>query len=221
MQRKTLITPRQRKRLAGIGEALTKINHDIRNVLNSAPLMTDALMGSDDPKIRRSTPHVVRSLEQAVDICQSMVDYHVEVPPPKPEIIPMNEVADELEIATGMEVIYEGPSQIFADRKIMFRILLNFAHNAGIVGATGLKIDIWKAGHLGVIDILDNGPGISEDARRSLFQTFKTIKAGGTGLGLAIARDLAVALGGNLKLTRSNQDGIEFRLYLPKEIFLN
>jgi hypothetical protein len=54
----------------------------------------------------------------------------------------MNEVADELEIATGMEGIYEGPSQIFADRKIMFRILLNFAHNAGIVGATGLKIDI-------------------------------------------------------------------------------
>ena len=48
----------------------------------------------------------------------------------------MNEVADELEIATGMEVIYEGPSQIFADRKIMFRILLNLARNAGIVGAT-------------------------------------------------------------------------------------
>ena len=64
-----------------------------------------------------------------------------------------------------MEVIYEGPSQIFADRKIMFRILLNLARNAGIVGATELKIDIWRAGHLGVIDILDNGPGISEDAR--------------------------------------------------------
>ena len=150
-----------------------------------------------------------------------MLDYLVEVPTPKPDIIPMNEVADELEIATGMEVIYKGPSQIFADRKIMFRILLNFAHNAGIVGATGLKIDIWKAGHLGVIDILDNGPGISEDARRTLFQAFKTTKAGDTGLGLAIARDLAVALGGKLKLTRSNQDGSEFRLQLPKQIFLN
>ena len=150
-----------------------------------------------------------------------MVDYHVELPPPKPEIIPMNEVADELETATGMEVIYERPLQIFADRKIMFRILLNFAHNAGIVGATELKIDIWKAGHFGVIDIIDSGPGTSEDARRTLFQTFKTTKADGTGLGLAIARDLAVALGGNLKLTRSNQDGSEFRLHLPKEIFLN
>ena len=120
-----------------------------------------------------------------------------------------------------MEVIYEGPSQIFADRKIMFRILLNLARNAGIVGATELKIDIWRAGHLGVIDILDNSPGISEDARRTLFQAFKTTKAGDTGLGLAITSDLAVALGGNLKLTRSNQDGSEFRLQLPKQIFLN
>ena len=133
----------------------------------------------------------------------------------------MNEVTDELEIATGMEVIYEGPSKIFANRNIMFRILLNFAHNAGIVGATELKIDIWNAVHPGVIDILENGPGISEDARRTLFQTFKTTKAGGTNLGLAIARDLAVALCGNLKLTRSNQDGSEFRLHLTKEIFLN
>ena len=221
MQRNTVIALRQCERLAEIGEAVTKINHDTRNVLKAAPLVTDALMGSDDPKIRRSAPHVVRSLEQAVDLCQSMVDYLVEVPPPKPEIIPMNEVADELEIATRMEVIYEGPSQIFADRKIMFRILLNFTHNAGIVGATELKIDIWKAGHLGVIDILENGPGISEDARRTLFQTFKTTKAGGTNLGLAIARELAVALGGNLKLTRSNQDGSEFRLHLPKQFFLN
>ena len=220
MQRNTLIALRQRERLADIGEAVTKINHDIRNVLSSATLVTDALMGSDDPKVRRSAPHVVRSLEQAVDLCQSMLDYLVEVPPPKPCVILMNEVADELEIATGLEGIYEGPSQIFADRTILFRILLNLARNAGVAGATGLQIDIWRAGHLGVIDILDNGPGIGDDARRTLFQAFKTTKTGGTGLGLAIARDLAVAHGGNLKLTRSNRDGSEFRLHLPEQIFL-
>ena len=189
MQRNTLIALRQRERLADIGEAATKINLDIRNVLSAATLVTDALISSDDPKVRRSAPHVDRSLEQAVDLCQSMLDYLVEVPTPKPDIIPMNEVADELETATGMEVIYERPLQIFADRKIMFRILLNLARNAGIVGATELKIDIWRAGD--------------------------------TGLGLAIVRDLAVALGGNLKLTSSNQDGSEFRLQLPKQIFLN
>ena len=132
----------------------------------------------------------------------------------------MNKVADELEITNGLEVIYEGPAQIFADRNILFHILLNLARNAGVGGATSLQIDIWRACHLGVIDILDNGPGIGDDARQTLFQAFKTTKTGGTGLGLAIARDLAVARGGNLKLTRSNHDGSEFRLHLPEQIFL-
>ncbi len=81
-QLNTLIALRQREHLADIGEAVTKINHYIRNVLSSATLVTDALMGSDDPKVRSSTPHVVRSLEKAVDRCKSMLDYLVEVPPP-------------------------------------------------------------------------------------------------------------------------------------------
>ena len=106
MQRHTLIALSQRERPADIGEAVTKINHDICNVLSSATLVTDVLMGSNDSKVRRSVTYVIRSLEQAIDLCQSMLDYLVEVPPPKPGVILMHEVADELEIATGLEVIY-------------------------------------------------------------------------------------------------------------------
>jgi len=219
MQRNTLIALRQRERLADIGEAVTKINHDIRNVLSAATLVTDALLASNDPKVRRSAPHVLRSLEQAVDLCQSMLDYLVEVPPPSPQSVDMQEVVDDLRTATGLVLDYDGPGQLFADRKILARILLNLARNAGVAGATALKVDVWRAGHLGVIDVSDNGPGVDEAARPSLFQAFKTTKSGGTGLGLAIARDLAVAHGGNLKLTRSNNDGSEFRLQLPDQIF--
>ncbi len=81
-KRNTLIALRQSERLVDIGETVTKINHDISNVLSSATLVIDALMGSDDLKVRPSTPHVVRSLEQAVGLCKSMLDYLVEVPPP-------------------------------------------------------------------------------------------------------------------------------------------
>ncbi len=102
----------------------------------------------------------------------------------------------------------------------MSRILINLSRNARLAGATDLQIDIWRAGHLGVVDILDNGPGITEKERTSLFQPFKSTKTGGTGLGLAIARDLAVAHGGNLKLTRSNAQGSEFRLQLPEDMFV-
>ena len=220
LQRSTMFALRQRERLADIGEAVTKINHDIRNVLSSATLVADALVASEDPKVRRSAPHVVRSLEQAVDLCQSMLDYLVEVPPPKPKRIQMDGVFDMLKSTSGLEVDYIGPDEIFVDDKILSRILINLSRNARLAGATDLQIDIWRAGHLGVIDILDNGPGITEKERTSLFQPFKSTKTGGTGLGLAIARDLAVAHGGNLKLTRSNAQGSEFRLQLPEDMFV-
>ncbi len=72
-----------------------------------------------------------------------------------------------------MEVKHGGPSQIFADVNILFRILLNLARNAGVTGATGLQIDIWRASHLGFIDTLDNGSGIGDNERRMFFQAFK------------------------------------------------
>ena len=149
-----------------------------------------------------------------------MAIYLVEVPPPKPKRIQMDGVVDMLKSPSGLEVDYIGPDEIFVDDKILSRILINLSRNARLAGATDLQIDIWRAGHLGVVDILDNGPGITEKERTRLFQPFKSTKTGGTGLGLAIARDLAVAHGGNLKLTRSNAQGSEFRLQLPDNIFV-
>ena len=102
---------------------------------------------------------------------------------------------------------------------MLSRILLNLARNASLAGAKNLSVDIWRAGRLGVIDIADNGPGIPQEQWSSLFLAFRSKQRGGTGLGLAIARDLAVAQGGNLKLTRSTADGSEFRLQLPVQIF--
>jgi signal transduction histidine kinase len=72
-----------------------------------------------------------------------------------------------------------------------------------------------------VIDISDDGPGIPRDQWDDLFLAFRSKNLGGSGLGLAIARDLAVAQGGNLKITRSTGDGSEFRLQLPMQMFIS
>lgn len=219
LQRNTLLALRQRERLADIGEAVAKINHDMRNVLSSATLVADTLIASDDPRVRRAAPHVVRSLEQSVVLCQSMMDYLAETPLPDPEIVSMPELADEIATGSGLNVSYDGPDHLFLDRTMMARILLNLARNAARAGAGAISIDIWRAGRLGVVDIADNGPGIPRDHWADLFLAFRSRSRGGTGLGLAIARDLAVAQGGNLKLTRSTEEGSEFRLQLPVGIF--
>ena len=219
LQRNTLLALRQRERLADIGEAVAKINHDMRNVLSSATLVADTLIASEDPRVRRAAPHVVRSLEQSVVLCQSMMDYLAETPLPDPEIVTMPELADEIATGSGIDVNYDGPELLFLDRTMMARILLNLARNAATAGAGSVSIDIWRAGRLGVIDVADDGPGIPQAHWTDLFLAFRSRSRGGTGLGLAIARDLAVAQGGNLKLTRSTEEGSEFRLQLPVEIF--
>jgi len=219
LQRNTLLALRQRERLADIGEAVAKINHDIRNVLSSATLVADTLLASDDPRVRRMAPHIVRSLEQSVELCQSMLDYLAETPTPAPVRFDMTELAREIQEASGIEIVYSGPAELRLDRTMLSRSLLNLARNAASAGARQLSIDIWRAGRLGVIDVSDNGPGIPRDQWDELFLAFRSKRRGGTGLGLAIARDLAVAQGGNLKLTRSTEEGSEFRLQLPMQMF--
>ena len=59
LQRNTLIALRQRERLADIGEGVAKINHDMRNVLSSATLVTDTLIASEDPRVRRAAYRAV------------------------------------------------------------------------------------------------------------------------------------------------------------------
>jgi len=219
LQRNTLLALRQRERLADIGEAVAKINHDIRNVLSSATLVADTILASDDPRVRRAAPHIVRSLEQSVALVQSMMDYLADTPPTAPECFSMPALAAEIGESSGLSVGYEGPEMLRLDRVMMSRILLNLARNATDAGAGSLSIDVWQAGKLGVIDIADDGPGIPREHWDDLFLAFRSKRRGGTGLGLAIARDLAVAQGGALKLSRSNADGSEFRLQLPVEMF--
>ena len=219
LQRNTLLALRQRERLADIGEAVAKINHDIRNALSSATLVADTILASEDPRVRRMVPHIVRSLEQSVALCQSMMDYLAETPVAEPVRFAMQELVGEISESAGIEMHYAGPEEVRLDRTMMSRILLNLARNAANAGAGRLSIDIWRAGRLGVIDIADDGPGIPREHWNSLFLAFHSKQRGGTGLGLAIARDLAVAQGGALKLTRSTEDGSEFRLQLPMEMF--
>ena len=221
LQQNTLLALRQRERLADIGEAVAKISHDIRNALSSATLMTEALLSSPDKRVRKSAPYVVQSLEQAVEMCQSMLDYLSEHPSAKRERIDVTRLAEDLSTHSKIEVVASGANIIYADHQFMTRILLNLMRNAAHAGATRISIDIWRVGHLAVIDISDDGPGIAPEYWPELFMAFKSHQSSGSGLGLAIARDLVVAQGGSLKLSRSTNAGSEFRIQLPARVLNN
>lgn len=66
------------------------------------------------------------------------------------------------------------------------------------------------------IRVADNGPGIPEEMRDTLFEPFVTTKASGTGLGLSICRHIAAAHGGMLQAHNRTEGGAEFVVYLPR-----
>tara|TARA_R110002124_G_scaffold133942_6_gene296509 strand:+ start:26540 stop:27733 length:1194 start_codon:yes stop_codon:yes gene_type:complete len=74
---------RQRRHLADLGLAVAKINHDLRNTLTSAQLLSDQVATLDDPKVQRLAPRLVTTLDRAIGFAQSVLDYGREtsVPP--------------------------------------------------------------------------------------------------------------------------------------------
>ncbi len=60
----------QRARLAALGTAVTKINHDLRNILSTARLVTDGLTASAAPEVRRLAPRLIDAIDRAVALCR-------------------------------------------------------------------------------------------------------------------------------------------------------
>ena len=113
---------------------------------------------------------------------------------------------------------------IRADEEQLHRVVSNLVRNARqAIEATGRDgtIEISGGENDGEwwIVVGDSGPGLPAKAREHLFAAFQGgARAGGTGLGLAIAAELVRGHGGRLDLTRSDSEGTEFVIRLPKAI---
>ena len=97
---------------------------------------------------------------------------------------------------------------------LILDILLQNAFQATPPGRL-VRVSLRQAGEKVVCEVQDQGRGIPESLRESLFTPCQTTKEGGTGIGLAIAKQLAAHIGAELELTRSAADGCLFSLSLP------
>jgi len=218
---------RQRTRLAALGTAVSKISHDLRNMLSTATLISDRLAMSQDPDVQKVTPTLVKAIDRAAALCSTTLNFARETPPLSLAPIPLQELAADLRSGLpapdGREVrvvlIQEEDFVLHADRDQMYRVLSNIAANAVTAGADAVRLIARRQGDRLVLDIVDNGPGIPEEGRGRLFQPFQfSTRPGGSGLGLTIARDLVQAHGGTLALERTGSDGSTFRIDVPLHV---
>jgi signal transduction histidine kinase len=214
----------QRARLAALGTAVTKINHDLRNILATARLVTDGLTASAAPEVRRVAPRLLDAIDRAVALCTKTLDFSREGTPPLArsrfllaplidEIGPGLAVSEEDLVTENM--IPPGLA-IEADRDQLYRVFMNLARNAVEAGAHRLRFSAARDGGTLIIEVADDGPGLPPKARENLFRPFYgSARPGGSGLGLSIARELMRAHGGELTLASSTGAGTVFRLALP------
>ena len=214
----------QRARLAALGTAVTKINHDLRSILATARLVSDGLADSAAPEVRRVAPRLLDAIDRAVALCTRTLDFSREGAPPfAPSVFSLLPLIEEVEPALGLkegELAVEltvGPEfKVRADRDQLYRVLLNLARNAVEAGARHLRVTAATIDSLSAIEVADDGPGLPPRAYENLFRPFfGSARPGGSGLGLAISRELMRVQGGDLVLVETTGSGTIFRLTLP------
>jgi len=222
----------QKTRLAALGAAVSKVNHDLRNILASAQLASERLASSSDPTVRRLTPRLYKAIDRAITLCTETLDFgKAGERLPRRILFPLETLIPDLKTTVGVtsedrSVLIddiEPGLELDGDPEQIFRVLLNLVQNA----VQALEVDDSKPGgevrltarrsqEMVVIDIRDTGPGIPQTAQAKLFDIFDgSAREGGTGLGLAIARDLVKVHGGEIQLVQSDENGTWFRIEIP------
>ncbi len=224
---------KQKERLAQLGGAVAKVSHDLRNILSTATLIADRMERSVDPGVARAAPKLVNSLARAVNLCETTLAFgKAEEPPPRLQRLALRPLVEDvvanerLALAEGREVEFltdVAPAlTLRADPEQQFRVLSNLVRNARqaieATGAAGtIEIGAGEDDACWWVRVGDTGPGLPEKARENLFTAFSGgARKGGVGLGLAISAELVRGHGGRLELHRSDAEGTEFLIRLPK-----
>jgi signal transduction histidine kinase len=226
---------RQKERLAKLGLVVMMINHDLRNILATATLISDRIASIGDPEVQKITPTLIQSIDRAVALCNNTLRFSG-MDEATPQLNKFNLQTLVEDVGTAAGVARDGAIRwnnevperfmMVGDRDQIFRALLNLARNSvqaidgmgnGVNGSVG---EVTTRAARGVekveIEIADTGPGMPTWAIESVFQPFSgAAKAEGSGLGLAIVRDLVRAHGGDVALVGSGEGGTKFRMEFP------
>ncbi|OYX55755.1 MAG: sensor histidine kinase [Brevundimonas subvibrioides] len=238
MQEEVRQALRSRSRLVALGEAVAKINHDLRNMLTSAQIASERLADSADPQVAKALPRLERALGRAAALTRNVLDYgKSEEPAPVKNRVALAPAVTSAAEDAGLEAhgvrlvkALPGRFAVQADPDQLHRILVNLMRNARqAIERDSARAPRRKGGPLGsvmveasredgwcVIRIVDDGPGIPPRLSERLFEPFVSGgSADGTGLGLTISRELATNHQGELRLVETGPTGTTFELRLP------
>ena len=216
MQRELQATLREQQHLADLGLAVSKINHDMRNILASVQLMSDRLAMVDDPVVKRFAPKLIRTMDRAVAYTREVLAYgRAQEAEPHRRLIQFEALVADVRdmLIVDSEIRPEGAEtsntppidfvidvppglELEADSEQLFRVIHNLCRNAiQALNADATddpaivrRVTVWARvdDHVATIEVDDTGPGMPEMARENLFTAFHGAARAG-GTGLGLA----------------------------------
>ena len=233
MERDLQGTLREQRHLADLGLAVSKINHDLRNMLASAQLFSDRLGSLPDPNVQRFAPKLIGALDRAIAYCQSTLTYgRAREPAPARRLVALDRLVDDVADALGLVenamIAWENKVppglEVDADPDQLFRVLVNLGRNSvQAMEADPNPAVICRLTIIGRARRRRRSPSASRTpapacrkrrAPRSSAPSRARVSPGGTGLGLAIAAELVRAHGGTIALVDGGP-GATFAIAIP------
>jgi two-component system nitrogen regulation sensor histidine kinase NtrY len=205
-----------------------KMAHEVKNSLTPIRLTMEEIAvrqsGAGGDFYEQAAQIVVDEVQSLERRVRAFSEFSAE-PPVSPKTIDINSLLEE-RIAflrtAHPGIVYStrlapGQPHAYADEDLVKGVLTNLLENAAqAVTEGGVVLGVTAAGGDKItIEVHDSGPGLSPQARGSLFQPAISFKRGGMGLGLSIARKSALLAGGDILLVPGELGGAAFRVQLP------
>jgi signal transduction histidine kinase len=234
MRRQLLESQRKQleaERLAALGRAAGSISHDLRHQLAAVVANAEFLYNVDELNFDRE--EIYSEVRRGASQMTELIDSLVEISREKPSVVPVPSDLSKV-VRKAAESVHASPdfrdisieirehgasSGVFDPRKlerVFFNLLLN-ACEAGANGDAHVEVDIAASEEYLECRVTDNGTGVPDSIRASLFEPFVSAgKVNGTGLGLAIAKKVVEEHGGAILLEKTSAQGSVFLVRLPR-----
>ena len=228
--RRSIMMERQlaeKERLALLGEMAAVLAHEIRNPIGSIKGFAQLLMEKkekDDPE-REFLQTMVEECIRLERLVKDLLYYAKEEHPTLSSFSLMELVQECVGQVKSknhaLDIRVDIPPHLFitSDRDKMKQILLNLLENSAeaMEGRGTLTVKAREKGNRVLLEIQDQGPGMTSQVQERVFQPFFTTKSQGTGLGMAIVKKLLDQLEGEIQIKSSPGKGTLFCITLPKQ----
>ncbi len=220
----------QKERLSAIGQMMSTIVHDLRSPINSIYGFMELLMDENiSPEEKKEFAEIIRTEIQTItNMTREILDFAKG----KTNILPRKSSVKQLfqRLEPQLEQLFRNThitlkmennarKLVYMDVEKMARVLYNIAKNAReAMGDSGeFTLRAYDGENEVIFELSDNGPGIPEEIRDRLFESFVTSgKKNGTGLGLAIVKKIVDEHHGSIEIETETGKGTTFYIRLPE-----